>query len=291
MVERITQRASLIGRVIEDLTYEGVSPQRFAAELAGLEARPEYKEGGFFVFSNLRPGDYTVRLSGAGFQPKECSAVMLSEPLVLSQPGENELVVAVNAVNGAKITFDEVNLGQAIREGAAVLTQAGTTKLLQKLEAGKVAEAKLASVAGLAEGAIVRIVRGNAIRLRFGPYYLFPSALTRIVGRVASALENPLAGAQVSITQVDGVAVNLTEVQGGKVATVARGLKKAVLGFESDLTTRANDRGDYNLYLGGLAALSSLTLKAKLDGYQAQTKTENIQTGQRKKVDFQLAST
>src|SRR5256884_5895362 len=52
--EKIIQRASLIGHVIEDVAYENINPSRFQAELIGWGSIPQYKQDGFFVFSGLR---------------------------------------------------------------------------------------------------------------------------------------------------------------------------------------------------------------------------------------------
>src|SRR5262245_14706601 len=222
MDETIIQRASLIGRVIEDLSYEGLSPQRFVAELGGGGQEPQYKEGGFFVFSNLRPGAYTVRLSGQGFQPQEHTVELLSAPMTIGRPGDDELIVVVNSVNGEKILFDEVILNREIRAGAKVIAQGFSSRLAQTLEIGKVKEAKLESATGLSDGALARIVRGEAIRLRFNPYYRIPSEPLRVVGRVtaATAPDLPLAQAQARITQINDQAIVLTDVGDAKIETV-----------------------------------------------------------------------
>lgn len=300
MGERVIQRASLIGRAVEDLTYEGLNPGRFTAELKGFSIQPEYKEGGFFIFSNLRPRDYSLRLSGEGFQSREYSIEIPSASPFFGQLGDDELIVAVKSVNGTKITFDNVNviLTREIHAGAKVVTQigatSGTTTLAETMEPGEVLDARLASVAGLAPGALVRIIRGQGFRMRFSPYHRFPSEPTRIVGRVSSAAapEIPLPGARVSVTEVNGVSIDLSDVGPAadrvKIAAVTLGGKKTVLGAEADVATFANERGDYNLYLSIRATLNSLTLRAELAGYQPQAITEPIAAGQRRQVSFQL---
>ena len=69
MSETRVQTVSLVGHVIEDLTYEPVQPSQFQAELLGAAPTPQYKPGGFFVFSNVAPGTYTLRVGGQRFQP------------------------------------------------------------------------------------------------------------------------------------------------------------------------------------------------------------------------------
>jgi hypothetical protein len=64
MIETRNQRVSLVGQVIEDLTFEALSQDRFKAELQGLKKVPAYKPGGFFVFSDLQRVEYFLRVCG-----------------------------------------------------------------------------------------------------------------------------------------------------------------------------------------------------------------------------------
>jgi hypothetical protein len=65
MPETVSQTASLIGQVIEDMTYEVLSPGEYHVQMVGVKRPPQYKEGGFFVFSDLRSGVYRLRIVGA----------------------------------------------------------------------------------------------------------------------------------------------------------------------------------------------------------------------------------
>ena len=58
------------------------------------------------------------------------------------------------------------------------------SKLAATLEPGKVSGAKLESVQNLNVGAVLRLVRGVAVRLKFDPYWQTPPGWTLIVGRV-----------------------------------------------------------------------------------------------------------
>jgi hypothetical protein len=66
-----TQQISLVGQVVEDVSFAPLRSREFVAELIGLKRSPLYKEGGFFVFTNLRPGHYTLRIAAERFQPQE----------------------------------------------------------------------------------------------------------------------------------------------------------------------------------------------------------------------------
>ena len=86
MPETVSQTASLIGQVIEDVTYEVMSPLQYQVQLVGVQRPPQYKPGGFFVFSDLRPGTYLLRLMGERLQPQEHVVTMPLEPVVLDYP-------------------------------------------------------------------------------------------------------------------------------------------------------------------------------------------------------------
>src|SRR5262245_22454817 len=86
MPETVSQTASLIGQVIEDVTYEAMSPRQYQVQLVGMQRPPQYKLGGFFVFSNLRPGSYRLRIAGERFQPQEHLITIPLEPVILDSP-------------------------------------------------------------------------------------------------------------------------------------------------------------------------------------------------------------
>ena len=255
MMEKIIQRASLIGRVIEDLTFATVHPSRFQAELLGLKKAPEYKPEGFFVFSDLREKNYTLRIFGAGFQTFERPVTIPPPEFIIDSTGDDELIVVVRSIpnngNDKNLTFDPVFLPKEIRAGARVIFPNVTTKLATALEVGPRSQAKLENVAGLAAGDIVRLIRDKSIRMKFDPYHTFEIALTRIVGKVVSQ-HNPevaLAGAQVQVTKLDDGLIAWNDMNGAKIATVIDGGgTRIVLGVEKDLTTMTNKKGDYNLY-------------------------------------------
>lgn len=245
------------------MTYENVSPSRFQAELLGRVATPQYKEEGFFVFSGLRAGNYTLKLTGERFQPETIQAAVPEQThLFLESHGDNELVVIAREVDddadspGSKrITFDPVILTREIRRDANVISDglpAGAgAKLAATLVAGNVSSARLENAAGLAVNSIVRIVRDRSIRMNLDPYYAFDSSITRVVGKVASQQNPalPLAGARVRVTSINDTAVIPNDVHG---VAIFKGVDAAgraiVLGVEKDISAVTNVRGDYILY-------------------------------------------
>jgi hypothetical protein len=294
MTDILTHKASLAGQVIEDVSFEGLGRTRYTAALMGSRREAFYKDGGFFVFTDLLPGDYKLQIFGERFQQQEFNVKLPFGPVVLDQPGDNELAVVVKSVSTQggvnRITFDPLPLRRSIRKGATVLGPSNfNTKLAVQLDAGKARGATLLSVAGLADGSIVRIIRDKSIRLKFDPYYTTAPDITSVVGKVVTAGINPraLKGAKVRLSKVNNVAVALETVAGVKLATVGAGAAKMVLGTEGDITTFVNQNGDYHLYSTRTDILS-VEVKASLNGFQTSTKAKNIIAQARNRADFQL---
>jgi hypothetical protein len=291
MFEQILQTASLLGHVIEDRSFDGLSPAHFTAELIGTRKIPQYKDGGFFVFSNVNAGTYTLRLSGEQFQTEEFAVTLPFAPLFLEAPGDDELSVVIRTLDtgATKINFDAVFLPQPFRAGSLVVAAAFNGMLAAPLETGKVTSAKLNDLTGLAEGDIVRIVRDKSIRLRYGPYSQLPPDFTRVVGKVfvKDAPEVALENAAIRLTAVNGTNVLVNNVAGVSIVTVEISGKKVSLGAERDVTTRSNLTGDYNLYFSQ-PGMSTITLEATRAGFQTATKTLAITPKARHRADFEL---
>ena len=280
-----------MGQVIEDLSYDGVDPQSLRVELAGVAKTALCKEGGFFVFNDIPNGSYKLRISGERLQPREFDVVVPLAEKLLSQPGDDELVVFVKTASVAdgKVTFDPVILSKTIRAGAAVRSQGFNTKLAAGLDPGKISTAKLASAQGLAAGAILRFIRGKSVRLKFDPYYQTPPGVTLIVGRVEQKNVPGLAlpGVKVRMQKVNGAVVMTTVVAGAKIATVDIGGKKVVLGTEGDIQADTNSKGDYNIYFSR-SDITSVVLSANLQGYQPKNQNLAITQGGRNRADISL---
>lgn len=298
MTDARSRKVSLVGQVVEDVTYEGLEPARYAVELVGSNREPQYKTGGFFAFTGVRDGDYTLRISGERMQPQQYSVTLPFAPLIFEQPGDNELVVLVKTVvttNGSapthRITFDPVFLRRGIRAGATALASNLSTTLAADLEVGRVASARLESVAGLVEGtSIVRIVRDRSIRMRFDPYLLSPPPeVTSVTGKITAqgTPEKSLAGVEIRLMKVNDTDVVLTNVAGVEIATFVSDITPVVVGSTRDITTSTNERGDYNFYFVR-ADVESITLRASLAGFQTQSKSIVIIPKTRHRADFQL---
>lgn len=291
MAEQIKKKASLMGQVIEDLSYNGVDPQRLRVELSGVAKSAWYKEGGFFAFNEVPPGQYRVLISGERLQPQEFDvALPLADPL-LGRAGDDELFVVVKTVSASdgKITFDPVIIRRAIRAGAPARAAGFTSKLAAVLEPGKVSGAKLESVQGLAVGAVLRLIRGHAIRMKFDPYWQTPPGWTLIVGRVEHKAIAGLAlpGAQVRLKKVNGVDVLNEGVAGVSVATVDIAGKKVVLGTAGDVKAVTNGKGDFCLYFNR-SEITAVTLSASLLNYKPKNQNVAVVVGGRNRADIFL---
>lgn len=291
-MDQISRTAELVGHVIEDQSFEGLSNAYFTAELIGAKRlEPQYKSGGFFVFSNLLAGDYTLRITGEQFQTEEFAVTLPFSPLFLEAAGDDELPVVIRSLDNAatRIIFDAVVLPKPFRVGSRVVSATFTGTLAAALEAGKVSSAKLNTLTGLAAGDIVRIVRDKSIRLRYGPYSTLPPEFTRIVGTTALQVSpaRPLEGVAVRITQVNGNNVAVNPVAGVQIITAQINGKTVVLGTERDTVTRSNASGDYNLYFS-TPDITSITLEATRAGLQTATKTIAITPKARHRADFEM---
>ena len=291
MAEQLTHKASLMGQVIEDLSYEGVDPQRLRVELVGVARSALYKEGGFFAFNQLPPGQYRVLISGERLQPQEFDVTLpLADP-VLARPGDDELFVVVKTANASdgKITFDPVVIRKAVRAGAAARAAGFDSKLAATLEPGKVSAAKLESVQGLVAGAVLRLVRGQGIRMKFDPYWRTPPGWTFIIGRVEHKNIAGLAlpGVQVRMKKVNGADVQTEGVAGVAVATAELDGKKVVLGAGGDVKTFTNDRGDFCLYFNR-GDITAVTLSAGLANYKTKNQNVAVAVGGRNRADIFL---
>jgi hypothetical protein len=291
MAEQIAKKASLMGQVIEDLSYEGVDPQRLRVELVGVDRPAWYKEGGFFAFNEVPPGRYRVLISGERLQPQELDVDLPFADPLLGRAGDDELFVIVKTVSASdgKITFDPVIIRRAIRAGAPARAAGFTSKLAAALGPGKVSGAKLESVQGLAAGAVLRLVRGVAIRMKFDPYFRPPPGWTHVVGRVEhkDLPGRALPGAQVRLKKVNGVDVLTEGVAGVSVATVVIAGKKVVLGTAGDVKAVANGRGDFNLYFNR-SDVTAVTLSASLLNYQTKDQNVAVVVGGRNRADLFL---
>lgn len=291
MAEQIAKKASLMGQVIEDLSYEGVDPQRLRVEVVGVANSAWYKEGGFFAFNEIPPGRYRVLISGERLQPQEFEVTLpLANPL-LGRAGDDELFVVVKTVSASdgKITFDPVVIRRAIRAGAAARAAGFTSKLAAALAPGKVSGAKLESVQGLAAGAVLRLIRGVAVRMKFDPYFQPPPGWTHVVGRVGHKNIPGLAlpGAQVRLRKVNGADVQTAGVAGVSVATVEIDGKKVVLGTDRDVKAVTNSKGDYNLYFNR-GDITAVTLSASLLNYKTKNQNVAVVPGGRNRADIFL---
>jgi hypothetical protein len=291
MAEQIAKKASLMGQVIEDLSHDGVDPQRLRVELVGLDRTAWYKEGGFFAFNELPAGQYRVHISGERLQPQEFNVtVPLAAPL-LGRAGDDDLIVVVKtvSVSDGKITFDPVNIRKAVRAGASARAAGFTSKLAAALEPGKVSGAKLESVQGLNVGGVLRLIRGLAIRMKFDPYWQTPPGWTFIVGRVEHKDIPGLAlpGAQVRLSKVNGTNVQAAGVAGVSVATVDIAGKKVVLGTDGDVKAVTNSKGDFCLYFNR-GDITAVTLSASLTNYKTKNKNVAVVIGGRNRADISL---
>jgi hypothetical protein len=212
----------------------------------------------------LQPEIFQVLLPAPPAAPGEDGpgSEVSTPPLFLDSRGDNELMVVVRTTEdvggnngGRRINFDPVILSKDIRAGARVFSNSlppdSSATLAATLEAREISSARVENADGIEENSIVRIVRDTSVRMRFDSYYLFPSPITRIVGKVVSeeSPETPLAGARVRITGINDSVVTRTEVGGVAIFTgLDTSANAIVLGAEKDISVVTNEKGDYHIY-------------------------------------------
>ncbi|HKS28216.1 MAG TPA: hypothetical protein VJS44_10370 [Pyrinomonadaceae bacterium] len=292
MVDQIVQAVSLLGHVIEDQSFDSLSQSNFIAEIFGPKTRlAQHRQGGFFVFTDLLAGDYTVRISGEQFRTEEFAVTLPFSPLFLDAPGDDELAVVIKSLDNAatKITFDAVVLPKPFKAGSQVVSSGFTGTLAAPLDAGKVTAAKLNSLTGLSVGDIVRIIRDKSIRLRYGPYGELPPDFTRVIGKTVfkGPPDRALEGVLVRLTEVNGAAVTVTNVAGAQIVTAQISGKTVVMGSLRDTETLSNHNGDYNLYFNQ-PDITGVTLEASRAGLQTAAKTIAITPKARHRADFEM---
>jgi hypothetical protein len=273
------------------LIYENINPARFQAELVGREKAPEYKQDGFFIFSDLREGAYTLKITGQRLQPRISNVVIPAKiPVFLDSRGDNELIVIVREIEdfvgnngGKKITFDTVILTKEIRAGARVISNTlpedSSARLASGLDAGRVFSARVENGNGLAVGSIVRIIRDRSLLMKFDPYHLFASPTTRVVGKVVSQQNPaiPLPGAQVRLTGINDTAITSDDTHGVMIFQgVDTSGKTIVLGAEKDISVVTNERGDYNLYFSNETLASFKITDTTLDELESANVPEDV---------------
>jgi len=291
MTEEFVQRAALAALVVEDLVYEPLDPGTYTAEVLGNTATPYYKPGGLFAFADIPVGLAALRVSGGNFQKQDYTVSIPGIAPPFFEQGANDLIVIVSALNGSNnISFNPVVLASGIASGASVLANGLSTTLASELEPGLISRAKLASITGVAAGAVVRIVRNPALRLKYSPYYRFPNPVSQIIGRVTAGNSGiGLAGVQMNLVSIGGNPVNLNNVAGANVATLPAASGTIVLGTSRDVAAVTNGNGDYHFYFDLDQPAGSTVIQASFAGYQTQTQTVNATARARTRADFQLA--
>lgn len=180
--------------------------------------------------------------------------------MFLESNGDDELFIIARKVTGSdssiqNIEFDPVILMQPILAGSPIfspdISGSGPAMLASPLVTGQVKAAAINNGNGVKQDSVIRIVRQSSIRLKFDPYYLFPTEITRVFGKAVSIKnsELPLSSVRIQVIEINDapvvkIAVNETIVATGK----ALNGDIIALGAEKDISTLSNKNGDYHIY-------------------------------------------
>jgi hypothetical protein len=283
-METKSQRVSLFGRLADDLTRDVIPGGWFDASLVATGRRALRKDDGYFVFTDLKPamGAYEVSVRARYYQRRTLSATIPTTTAVqLANPGEDELFVVVTGVDASarRVSFDPLPFVPTIRSGANVFgPDPFVATLDEPLEGSEVDFGILNTVAGLAIGAILRVVRSTNVILQPGPYYPFDADTTLVVIKVVedTAGDPPIEGAAIVIDQINSGALSTTTIGGLPLHTFALAGKLMLLGPDRGRQTITNERGDAVFYLPFGTPATAMRLQISRTGYNAATETITI---------------
>lgn len=286
--ETRTTRVSLYGRFADALTRRSVAPSAFQTALGENGAKPIYKEDGSFVFINLEPEatPYSITVQGRVYRTREISANLPAiDAVSLARDGEDELYVSITAVDAAqnRVELNSIPFLRTIGAGAAVTGEGGFSATLQEpLEGENVDFAELSTVGSLALGNVLRIVRSDRLLLRPGPYYTFSEPAIVLSARFVenTPAAEPVAGAQMVLNQVNGVATTTVNVGAVVLHRVQLAGESVILGPASAIETRSNLRGEALLDFPAHLSITSLRLQVSHPRYAPVSQTVAVTAGE-----------
>jgi hypothetical protein len=297
--ETQTSRLSFFGRIADDLTRKVLPATDMTVFLAeGREAL--IKADGHFAFADLEPSptDYRIHIGARSYQDRIIlQGLPTSAPVRVMLPGEDELYLLINNVAPPqqRVTFEPITFVASIEAGAAVIGEGGfIATLAEALEGQKITFAVLSTVAGLAAGQVLRIVRSSNLLLRPRSYYSFPADATVIAVKVVAndSLQTALGDVDIEITRINGTEPTLTDVGGLQLNLFDLGANPpgSVILDDNDKNTATNDRGDAVFYFPGSKQITSIQVGVTKTGFQASTSSISVTAKRRNSQNIALAA-
>lgn len=284
--ETHTSRLSLFGRTADDLTRHVLLPPEMAVSLDNERKAALIKSDGHFAFIDLEPSatDYRIRIAAPSYRDRVIAKALPSAvPVQVTLAGEDELYVSIGSVSAAqnRITFEQTAVVPPIESGAAVFGEGGfTATLAEPLEGQKTTFAALSTVAGLAAGQLLRIVRSSNLLLRPAFHYPFLADTTVLAVKVVEndPMELVLDGAVVEIIRLNGNAPTTVNVGGLNLGLFSLGGNPpgSVILDDDDKRSATDDRGGALLYFAGSKQITSIELAVSKTNYQASTSSINV---------------
>jgi len=297
--ETQTSRLSFFGRIADDLTRKVLAATDVAVFLAeGREAL--IKADGHFAFADLEPSptSYRIHIGARSYRDRiVLQGLPTSAPVQVMVPGEDELYLLINNVAAPqqRVTFEQITFVAPIEAGAAVIGEGGLiATLAEALEGQKITFPVLSTVAGLATGQVLRIVRSSNLLLRPGSYYPFPADATVIAVKVVAndSLQTALSDADIEITRINGNSPTLTDVGGLQLSLFDLGGNPpgSVILDDNDRNTATNDCGDAVFYFPGSKQITSIQVGVTKTGFQASTSSISVTAKRRNFQKVALAA-
>jgi hypothetical protein len=285
LVEKQTSRLSFFGRMADDLTRQVLLPGDTAVFLENERRKALIKVDGHFAFADLEPSptNYRIHIGARSYQDRVISQELpTGAPVQVMSPGEDELYLLITGVATPqkRVTFEQITFAP-IEAGAAIIGEGGfTATLAEALEGQKVTFVVLSTVAGLAAGQMLRIVRSPNLLLRPGPHYPFPADVTVLAVKVVAnaSLQTALGDTAIEITRINGTAPTLTDVGGLQLSLFDLGGNppgSAILD-DNDKNTATNDRGDAVFYFPGSKPITTIDVTVSKTKYQTTSSSINV---------------
>lgn len=215
------------------------------------------------MFTNRSAGSFQMDIYPKHTRPPERAAslsALVEDRLIRTIPGENELILAVQAIDRAsnRIIFQARNIPEPLPAGARVISSKLITSLAQPLGGERVDSAAFAKVGSgsmaLAPGDVVRLVKRRAARVKPGTYCRPGTAPRRLGGVVRDMARGlPIIGAIVELTRINGEdivseKVGMTPPEVADVRTLGNGMAKRVIGTARHVQAMTNDEGRYSFH-------------------------------------------
>ncbi len=283
-----TTTLSFHGRLADSLTRDVIPMKAFEVQSNWIFSETQYKIDGHFSFYDfpVSPTAYSFYIQGKGYRSRSVEKLLPgSTPVELEYPGEDEVYLFVNFIDGAtnRIDFDSIDFLQVIPSGAQVLGPGGFSAILSESIGGSgVSMATLDSVAGLSIGDLLRIRRSNNILLYPSWVYQFRESMTMLYISVKADTpqQEPVENARITIRRINGNVVSAQNIAGLTLYRVSLGSPNPyILGTVHDREQYTDVKGKSLIFFPGGLPVANIRIRIVHNQYITQNLTIPVTVG------------